>query len=318
MVISAGTEAKNMTMHTEFLKEHDGIHVPNPINGGVVLPTVPRWPGFGSDPPYCESFVQSKIISSTGLDLNDFATANKISMQPENQIAKGNATRFTIFSGYDFGDCKAAENGEKNRIQTENQGDLEHGFGQSLVFSKHPSTEQCIGVYSPRGTQLIAGRIMLPLSMSADGGPIFVNAKQYNGILRRRRSRAKAEMKIKLTKSRKPFMHLSRHLHAMRRPRGRGGRFLNTKNSSISTKNADEKEEWFAQPAESLISIVLQSDGNQSTSPTSEATSQLFSKGNASTFLPFHVNHLRSTSFQPITNVADTGIGIGIGIGFQI
>ncbi|XP_073156726.1 nuclear transcription factor Y subunit A-10-like isoform X2 [Henckelia pumila] len=303
-----------MTMHTEFLKEHDGIHVPNPINGGGVLSAVPRWPGLGSDPPYCESFVPSKIISSTGLDLNDFTAGNKLMQNDQNQMAKGNATRFTIFSGYDFGDCKAVENGEKNRTQTENQGHLELGFCQSLVFSKHPSAEQCIGVYSPCGTQ-IAGRIMLPLSMSADGGPIFVNAKQYNGILRRRRSRAKAEMESKLTKPRKPFLHLSRHLHAMRRPRGSGGRFLNTKNSRISDKNADEKEEWFAQPEESQISIVLQSDGNRFTSrPTSEATScHLFSKGNATTFLPFHINHLRGTSFQPFPNVADTGIGIGIG-----
>ncbi|KZV17130.1 nuclear transcription factor Y subunit A-10-like [Dorcoceras hygrometricum] len=282
-----------MTMHTEFLKEDDGIHVPNPINGGgVLLSAVPRWPGLGSDRPYCESFIQSKIISSSSLDLNDFSTAANKLMQPDNRMAKGSATRFTISSGYDFGDCKTAENREKNRAQTENQGHLELGFGQSL------------------------GRIMLPLSMSADGGPIFVNAKQYNGILRRRRSRAKAEMESKLTKPRKPFLHLSRHLHAMRRPRGSGGRFLNTKKSSMSTKNGDEKEEWFAQPAESQVSVVLQSDGNRSTSPTSDATSHLFSKGNASTFLPFHINHLRSNSFQPFPNVThDTGIGIGIGIG---
>ncbi|XP_073062773.1 nuclear transcription factor Y subunit A-10-like isoform X1 [Primulina eburnea] len=306
-----------MTMHAEFLKEHDEIHVPNPINRGSVLSAVPRWPGLGSEPLYCESFVQSKIISSTGLDLNNFCTAANKLTQPEIQMAKGNATHFTIFSvGYDFGDdCKSTENGEKNRTQTENQGHFELGFGQSLVFSKHHSAEQCIGAHSPYGTQ-IAGRIMLPLSMSIDGGPIFVNAKQYNGILRRRKSRAKAEMERKRTKARKPFLHLSRHLHAMRRPRGSGGRFLNTKNSGIGTKNDDEKEEWLAQPAESQISIVLQSDGNRSSSPTSEATSHLFSKGNASTFLPFRIDHLHNSSFQPFPNEAD--IGIGIGIGFPI
>ncbi|KAJ4883174.1 nuclear transcription factor Y subunit A-4-like isoform X2 [Raphanus sativus] len=79
---------------------------------------------------------------------------------------------------------------------------------------------------------------VVPLQYDAVEEPVFVNAKQYHGILRRRQSRAELEARNRDMKSKKPYMHESWHLHAINRLRGCGGRFLIAKK-----KNGGRKEE---------------------------------------------------------------------------
>ena len=115
--------------------------------------------------------------------------------------------------------------------------------------------------------------------MFGQDSPLYVNAKQYKRILHRRQARAAFQaklarqsggassggassirdspMSVGSSGGKKPYMHLSRHRHAMRRPRGPGGRFLTAKEmadlkargeqeknnspSSLGQQNNDEK-----------------------------------------------------------------------------
>ncbi|KAL1196925.1 Nuclear transcription factor Y subunit A-10 [Cardamine amara subsp. amara] len=133
---------------------------------------------------------------------------------------------------------------------------FEFGFAQPTIYTKHPHVEKYYGFVSSYVSQRSPGRVMLPLKMQTEeDGTIYVNSKQYHGIIRRRQSRAKAD---KLSRCRKPYMHHSRHLHAMRRSRGTGGRFLNT-------KKADAAEQ--SKPSNSQSSEVFHPENAAMNSP---------------------------------------------------
>ncbi|XP_021892429.1 nuclear transcription factor Y subunit A-10-like, partial [Carica papaya] len=312
-----------MAMQTVYFKEHEGV-VHNPTGQFSSVPQASRWGAFGSQSVYVEACGQFKSLSmentAGGFQL---AAAKQRGTCTDQGPDKGTVTPFTIFPG----DRKNSAHGHKPQGTTAVQSALsdyhagfELGFGQPMICAKYAYMDQCYGLFSAYAPQ-ISGRIMLPLNLTTDDGPIYVNAKQYHGIIRRRQSRAKAVLENKATRSRKPYMHYSRHLHAMRRPRGCGGRFLNTKNldsikGATEVKNASEGKLYLLTGSQNSDSEVLQSDsgtlnssketnGIGSNLSGSEVTS-LYSRRDIG---HFSINHLGS-SVRSFSSILDSGHSI--------
>ncbi|RFU34338.1 hypothetical protein B7463_g2006, partial [Scytalidium lignicola] len=101
-------------------------------------------------------------------------------------------------------------------VPTTQQPNMNHRGPTTSVMPPMPPTQQ---VPHPQSPELVSGAV--------EESPLYVNAKQFHRILKRRVARQRLEEALRLTsKGRKPYLHESRHNHAMRRPRGPGGRFL--------------------------------------------------------------------------------------------
>ncbi|GER30200.1 nuclear factor Y [Striga asiatica] len=75
-------------------------------------------------------------------------------------------------------------------------------FGESY-FRKITTVYNPNPVVYPQAMEIASARAVLPLECTENMVPIYVNAKQYHAILRRRKIRARLEAQNKITKSRK-------------------------------------------------------------------------------------------------------------------
>jgi len=97
------------------------------------------------------------------------------------------------------------------------------------------------GMVTPAHPILAPMYTHLPLNPSTpmDEMPLYVNAKQYNRILKRRQARAKLESE-NIILPRKGYLHPSRHKWAKGRKRGPGGRFLSKEDGQKDDDDDDD------------------------------------------------------------------------------
>ncbi|KAJ8766696.1 hypothetical protein K2173_004520 [Erythroxylum novogranatense] len=191
-----------------------------------------------------ESVVQVNDAKLLDLQLTDMKSSSSLAIgQSHSEVGAvgGTNSQDECVSSGSEESCRKSVEGKMKPLFLLSSSDItfcpsQADYGLSMVSVPYPCADPYFGgLFNPYGPQatiqppmVTSTRVPLPPDIT-DDGPIYVNAKQYHGILRRRQSRAKLEAQNKHVKTRKPYLHESRHRHAVNRIRGSGGRFLSKK-----------------------------------------------------------------------------------------
>nr|KAG5714374.1 hypothetical protein BaRGS_018591 [Batillaria attramentaria] len=104
-------------------------------------------------------------------------------------------------------------------------------------------------------TQQMGQQLPVPGADTGDE-PLYVNAKQYHRILKRRQARAKLEASGKIPKERQKYLYESRHRHAMNRQRGNGGVFIGCKGEMMDVKVEHKMQQHEGQAAGAMLASL--------------------------------------------------------------
>ncbi|XP_040995214.1 nuclear transcription factor Y subunit A-1-like isoform X1 [Juglans microcarpa x Juglans regia] len=223
----------------------------------------PWWRGVGNNVSLGDNASKSTSMEHLNVSVGNGVMQLKVNGPLDDGAKFNKETRGTVASKSDGNIGK--EHRDNNHVPSLTPKMVEHLdpnsqmelVGHSIVLTSYPySDQQYGGMFASYGPQAMIPQLYgmhharMPLPLEMEEEPVYVNAKQYHGILRRRQSRAKAELEKKVIKVRKPYLHESRHLHAMRRARGCGGRFLNTKKlDNLSDPPSEEGMNMGAKPS---------------------------------------------------------------------